>query len=230
MATIAKSLAGLLLVIALSGCVSVTSNYLPEQEYFSYPALNEVAHAELGDSMVKQGLLLTTDILVVTEPIKISGYGLTPGNYVKHGESKDGAFYVPDFGVQGSGSITKNPFVDPYQAIHIPEANDSICIVTMFNVKVCRKNTSWQVSERPTISQRAFQQHLIYTGRVGDRIKIGYREFSSNMARPAFSANAEYDLSQSNLVGYKGARVEVLEATNEYIKYRVLQNFPVLTD
>ena len=66
---------------------------------------------------------------------------------------------------------------------------------------------------------------MIYSGRVGDKIKAGYREFSNNLARPAFNNDVEYDLRESSVIGYKGARIEVVEATNEHIKYKVIQNF-----
>jgi hypothetical protein len=34
------------------------------------------------------------------------------------------------------------------------------------------------------------------------------------MARPAFNNDVEYDLSESKLIGYKGAQFEVIEASN----------------
>lgn len=79
--------------------------------------------------------------------------------------------------------------------------------------------------KRPLASNDSFQQTLIYSGKVGDKINIGYREFSGNLARPAFNNNVEYDLSDSMLIAYKGARIEVLEANNQFIKYRVIENF-----
>ncbi len=35
----------------------------------------------------------------------------------------------------------------------------------------------------------------------------------------------EYDLSESMTIGYKGAQIEIIEATNELIRYKVLRNF-----
>ena len=75
------------------------------------------------------------------------------------------------------------------------------------------------------VTEDSFQQTLIYSGRVGDKINVGYREFSNSMARPAFNNDVEYDLSESRIIGYKGARLEIIKATNESIKYRVLNNF-----
>ena len=74
-------------------------------------------------------------------------------------------------------------------------------------------------------TKNSFQQTLIYNGKVGERILLGYREFSNDFARPAFSNNVEYDLKSSNVIGYRGARLEVVEATNVGITYKVLAGF-----
>lgn len=103
---------------------------------------------------------------------------------------------------------------------------DLIGIVTIFNVHVDSKgNGNVSRVKLPTLAHNSFQQTLIYSGRIGDRITLGYREFSNNMARPAFNNDVEYDLNESKIVGYKGARVEVIKATNQEIKYKVLSNF-----
>ncbi len=76
-----------------------------------------------------------------------------------------------------------------------------------------------------SVDENEFQQTLIYNGMVGKKINVAYREFSNKMARAAFSNDVEYDLSQSKIIGYKGAKIEVLNATNENITYRVISNF-----
>ena len=45
------------------------------------------------------------------------------------------------------------------------------------------------------------------------------------MARPSFSNDIEYDLSDSKQIGYKGALIEVTDANNQDIKYKVLKGF-----
>jgi hypothetical protein len=35
----------------------------------------------------------------------------------------------------------------------------------------------------------------------------------------------EYDLSESKIIGYAGARLEVIKATNTGIEYKVIKNF-----
>ena len=75
------------------------------------------------------------------------------------------------------------------------------------------------------VDQPGFSQELIYNGRVGDSIKFIYREFSENMARSAFTQEVQYDLGISNIVGFKGARLEIIEATNERLVYKVINHF-----
>jgi hypothetical protein len=65
----------------------------------------------------------------------------------------------------------------------------------------------------------------IQTRSFGNRIKFAYREFNNNVARPAFSNEVEYDLTVSREIGYKGARLEVINSSNTDITYKVLQGF-----
>lgn len=79
-----------------------------------------------------------------------------------------------------------------------------------------------------------FEQTLVYLGRSGNTIKFAYREFIYDMARPAFTTDISYDLSEnivdvngekSTVVGFKDARLKIIEATNTSIKYILLNNF-----
>ena len=76
-----------------------------------------------------------------------------------------------------------------------------------------------------TIEWRAdsFKRELVYSGVSQNTISILYREFSDNMARPAFSQDLKYDLSQGKEIGFKGARFEVTKASNTGIVYKVLK-------
>jgi hypothetical protein len=76
-------------------------------------------------------------------------------------------------------------------------------------------------AERPS-----FRQELIYNGRSGDSLKFLYREYSSDVVSGSFSQEILYDLKDGSIVGFKSARLEVLEAINTKIKFRVLSNFP----
>lgn len=67
-----------------------------------------------------------------------------------------------------------------------------------------------------------FRRELIYSGVSGSTLSLSYREFSEDMARPAFTQDLKYDLNQGAVIGYKGARFEVIKADNVSLRYRVL--------
>ena len=80
------------------------------------------------------------------------------------------------------------------------------------------------------LSQPNVKQQLIYNGRVGDYVKFLYREVSEGAyLRQPFTQEIQYDLNEGKIIGFKGARIEILSATNRQIDYKVLQHFsPVL--
>lgn len=69
------------------------------------------------------------------------------------------------------------------------------------------------------------KSELIYNGRVGDALRFIYREFYNDMARPSFTQEIQYDLGISTIVGFKSAKLEILEATNTKISYQVISHF-----
>ncbi len=71
------------------------------------------------------------------------------------------------------------------------------------------------------VLERAESQ-LIYSGKAGNVIKIVYREFSNDMARPAFSQEVQYDLNDTTVIKFKHTTIQVLKATNQEITFRVL--------
>ena len=45
------------------------------------------------------------------------------------------------------------------------------------------------------------------------------------MARAAFSNEVEYDLSESKTIRYKGAVLDIMEANNQSITFKLTRNF-----
>lgn len=121
--------------------------------------------------------------------------------------------------------MDKSALADPWRSIMTKKGQRTFCVVTAFNATVCNDNVKFERRKKAILTQDSFQQTLIYSGKVGNKINIGYREFSGSSARPAFNNNVEYDLSESPIIGYKGAQLDIIEATNQHIKYRVIKNF-----
>ena len=70
-----------------------------------------------------------------------------------------------------------------------------------------------------------FKQEFIFNGRVNNSLKFIYREFSGETARPSFTQEVQYDLNQSNIIGFKDLSIEILNATNQEMEYKVITPF-----
>jgi hypothetical protein len=208
-----------------AGCATPKYNYAPSSIAISEPPLGSVTTVRIGDTILRQGKYREHDALNITAVQKISwAYTLYPGYYLKDGEDESAEYYSPGRGEEG-GRIEKAFIADPWKSVMAKKSEPELCVITVFNVVVCDVVRHIERTKRPVLARDAFQQTLIYNGRVGSKINIGYREFSNNSARPAFNNNVEYDLSESIRIGYKGAELEILEATNQHIKFRMLRNF-----
>lgn len=79
----------------------------------------------------------------------------------------------------------------------------------------------------PTYDVDSFKYEALYQGRIDNKIKISFREFKDDMARPAFTQDIDYELNKSGdtIVGFKGLRIKILKATNMDITYSVIQDY-----
>jgi len=208
------------LSVALAGCATVNLNG-PETKLtkVDYPSIGQVMTAYVGDQLVQKGVIVEEKVLRVNSLIQGALYDIPQGDYPQVGYNEKYNFF------SSSGVITA-ALADRHKALQLAKKSGTeLCVVSVFNALYCYKGDyemKTKISERGT----SFQQTLMYSGRVGDKIKFGYREFSNNLARPAFNNDVEYDLSTSNIIGYKGAQIEVISSDNSGIKYKVLKNFP----
>lgn len=83
-----------------------------------------------------------------------------------------------------------------------------------------------ELAEESVFGVDSFQQELLYNGRSGNILKFLYREISGATLRFPFNQEIQYDLSDGKVVGFKGARLEIIEASNTRLRYRLLKNFP----
>lgn len=211
--------------MALVGCTSPKYNYAPTTQSLSEPPVGSVNTSYVGDALLSQGVLAKYEGIKVTAPARVSwGYTVTPGNLKKVGQDGKSEFYMPT-GMAESANVQKAALADMWQALMVKEGTRTLCVITVFSVSTCEDNMPIEKTNLNISSSNNFQQTLLYNGRVGNKINIGYRESSSDMARPAFNNDVEYDLSESKVIGYKGAKIEVLEATNQSIRYKVISNF-----
>lgn len=211
--------------LILSGCVSPKYNYETVLIEMSEPPINSINIAYVGDTLLRQGKYTEHDAVSIQSDIKVGlAYTIRQGYFLKQGFNKKSDFYTKS-NESDSGEVSKAFLADEWKSLQVYKDKNTICVVSVFNSASCTKSDQYERVKKPVLSANSFQQTLIYSGRIGNKINISYREFSNDFARPAFNNDVEYDLSDSNYIGYKGAKIEIIEATNELIKYRVIRNF-----
>jgi hypothetical protein len=215
-----KNIFFIIALILMTGCTTVrynvTETYVQEVDY---PEVGKIITVYVGDHMVQKGTLTEESVLLVHKTIDGVLYDIPAQKYPQVGSDLKQDFYSAVGVVQGGLS-------DPVKALALKrEEGSELCVITVFGGSSCYQG---EYERKKQLSERgnSYQQTLIYSGRVGDKINIGYREFSNNTARPAFNNDVEYDLSSSNTIGYKGALIEVLKADNSSITYKLIRNFP----
>ena len=218
-----------LTVVALlvSGCTTPARNYVPQTKEISIPPLNTTTTTYVGEDMVRQGIDASIDAIHFNQAVEIGSIGvytIPAGDYVKIGEDSKSEFFSNV--ERTSGAIVPNRFMvnDPTQSIQLKK-NGEICIVTIYGATKCDTGKPFSKVKFQTEQQSVFQQTLIYNGKVGNKINIGYREFQGGLARAAFSNEVEYDLSESKTIRYKGAVLDILDANNQSITFKLTSNF-----
>jgi uncharacterized protein (UPF0333 family) len=98
---------------------------------------------------------------------------------------------------------------------------DSVMVATvgseMMNWTTIYKNDVYQTV------QGTFVTTLTYSGKQGNVLKIYYREESNNFARPSFTQELTYDITSDPIITFRHTKIQVVEATNSEIKFKVLE-------
>lgn len=229
-----KHAAAIAFAAVLVGCVSAPQerkSYEPMEQAVSLPPLNQVQEVGIGEEVMKDGRFVVRDSIYVPKSLEISSYTVSAGSFKKVGESDDGEFFLPGGGTD-IGAIIPQPLVDPAQSLLVRRKDGALCVVTVSNLSSCGRRTEagffanaegFERRRRREPAEGATTRSLTYNGLAGTRVRLAYRETSSTM--PATSNEVEYDLNAGRVVEYRGARIEVLDATNRSLKYRVLQHF-----
>lgn len=172
---------------------------------------------------MSKGIQVESEAIVLKTSVDGVYYDIPSGTYDMLGTNKDG--YVFKTITRDNKMVLMGPLSDPYQALGVKNSTPKeVCVITTFGSYICYK-ADFEIKRVSSTTEASFQQTLIYSGKIGNKVNIGYRETSNDIARPAFNNDVEYDLNESKEIGYKGAIVEILSADNQKITYRVLRSF-----
>jgi hypothetical protein len=232
----------LLAVLIFSGCATTLHPIQPSLEIIDIPHLNEVQQSELGDTIVSKGKQWTCSGMSLLEEVRAEGkngliLGITvtipPGDLRAQSEDDKWVYYeakkltaVNSLGATffSTGGLKRSKKDGSFE-VYAPYLT-SVGYRFKKEVKPTPKHQIKRI--KISVEETTFQQELIYNGKVGSNVKFMYREISNDLMRPAFSQEVQYDLNESKTLGFKGVRIEVVEATNTHLKYKVLSSFPDL--
>jgi hypothetical protein len=228
----------LVFVFLISGCMGggalrdMHLSSIPKHEKFTSYKIGQIQEKKVGDAMItvvdgwvidgfiavkeyQQPPLVLMGIPIIYPPIKINSEW----------------FYK---GKTDSGDIVYSPYVPLLPTVSGSPAQWEYCIVSnaqneFYGFTSCHWISIQEWPEKiPDLlkpskiyKEGSYKQELIYNGKSKDMIKLQYREYKNDMARPAFYQDLIYDLSDSNLIGFKGLNIEVIEATNLTISFIV---------
>jgi hypothetical protein len=221
----------LLAVVVFAGCATPKQAIAPRIETIDVPPLNEERRGELGDTLVQKGKVFTYDAVrlenTVTagDGVLLKKLTLDPGVLKASMMGKERIYYSTPNLIVYDGMLGTQMQLGGL-AVSLKDEKD---VRFHLNGAVVMKPKPQPILTKIQISapeRPSFRQEFIYNGRTGDTLKFLYREFGSDFMRAPFSQEAQYDLKDGNTIGFRGLRIEVIEASNTAIKYRVLASFP----
>jgi len=218
----------IILTLSIIGCASQPVPLTQNTRQSSEPKIGIITQKYIGDTLLLQGNIITYPAIEVLQEVK--GVVGLRGNIVKgiyiatHTEGSD-TFFLPDPNDTKMNNLIGIFFLVKTKKNEVKMAYRNTGAAGGIFKPTTLSPESYRMTEASIESPSNFQQTLIYTGKEGNIIKMTYREYSGNLARPAFTIDVSYDLNDSNIIAFREARLEIIEATNMLIKYKVIKNF-----
>jgi hypothetical protein len=222
------------LLLSITGCATVTPPPAPQVEYVDLPPLNSEASAEIGETLVAKGKIYVFEGLELLDRITDNGiareYILEAGSMRLERTDSDGSkFFAPPGDSYYVNDKAFGRRVKPLGGYLILRPNGELELTGYYDLtnagKVFPTAPRFRAGKVLDRAQPNFRQELIYGGRVGSQLRLTYREYAGDLIRPGFAQEAQYDISAESVIGFKGVRIEIIEATNTKLRYRVLKSF-----
>lgn len=200
----------------------------PALQLTARPQAGVEAEVEIGQAAIS--VTLAPAQLRVMEPVTASVTGnrveLPAGPYFSIASTSKGEYFqsavaprLGAFGLMGA---------HPAAGVFIPAdptAEPRAYWENAYGMRATGKAPGLRIERHvePTELGQGFRRELIYSGIAQGTVRLTYREFLSDMARPAFTQELSYDLAAGDEIGFRGARLKVLKATNVALRYQVLK-------
>jgi hypothetical protein len=181
--------------------------------------LNHEYTTEMGEKMIEKITGKVYNAIVINEDhILGNSYGIKE---IKKGDVFLNKAVMPEYDLYYPQTTEQKT-----GAIAINKQDGTVKILYAgYNLYNLQEPFTFSKTQSYDLFQPYFKQQFIYNGKSGNSIKFTYREFSCNIARPSFTQDLTYDLSEGNTIGFKGMRIDVSKATNVNISYKIIKPF-----
>lgn len=232
--------AALLLFTALSVAakepfkVKNIAAFNPVAEVVYFPDIGVESEVEIGQTIVSKAKQLVHPALEVNSDISFemksaffsnswSGTAnIKKGKFKRYFSNDEGVFYRADSATFTFAAGT----VNQEGGVFVPNDASQPTLPWTFSKAVVYFGDA-PVATTPTsiktFEADSFVKELVYGGVSQGTVAISYREFSDNKARPAFTQELKYDLSEGDVIGFRGARFKIIKAGNVSLKYVVVK-------
>ena len=223
-----NKLLSVLLIFVLVGCAIATQKITPEMymKVYNYPELQNETTSSIGDTLVDHSYRYVGEGVTIQEDIvfkHIGQFTFYAGNYFRYSNYQGTKCYGPIQGHLIDILGLRQNFGGGQFCVK--NKNEAFFIWSDLNIPT---KVKFKVQDlQSQMKDKNFKQQFIYNGKVDNAIKFIYREFSGNVARGSFQQDLQYDLNESDIIGFKELRLKVIKATNQSITYKVLNNFSV---
>lgn len=97
-------------------------------------------------------------------------------------------------------------------------------IGAFFHHGIINPPAAYQKSEQA--SQGGWRRELIFLGIDGTTLRVGYREYDGDLARPAFSEDLTYPIrgDGTSVIRYKNLTIDVMKATGDMIQFTIVNS------
>lgn len=222
--------------MAASACTVAppASNYQPVRGDTAFPAIGRETVAGIGEDLLRKGQYTQTAGIELPEGARILKVRLSPGFYPEIGEDETYSYHSYRTAPAGEGIGYIPPTRDSLgawlpapDAVRADKNGQEVCLIyESLGARPCTGNVAFTKVSRQSLGDHDLLQKLIYDGVSDGRIKLRYWEKSGHFARPEATTELEFALKPFTEIAYKGARIRILEADGEKVRFVVLETFP----
>jgi len=233
------------MVMLLVGCSSLAYKFPVERELVKSYSLGTTYYTKIGDSMMSFQYGKAYMMFEATETcysddsrwpgimkgdVWVAWFGDSDGIIIMKKGSKLNAYKGWHYGyglkLDNSYVLTEKPFVEVY--INTPHLYTAGFTEYKKNTKLWPKDrfeVFKLLDKKYYAGEDLLKSELLYNGREKDTVFLLYREYTGEgIARSPFYQQLRYDVKESSIINYKSLRIEVLNATNEGITFKVISD------